>query len=476
MGISRKLGRLVGKGASLIADGGKAIGGKVRDLRDPANIPEFVKAARFIESTIKKTQHNFDWDQALAQLGASKSEHKPLARLVYHRALKRSWSDTILEQHEIEYLEWLSERIPLDKQTQTRMRKAFESDAFDSVMTDVLHDDHISEEEMERLDALSASLGDSISALATQFFRENGARFIEQSMEKMIHSRDDGLDCMRKEWDHVQKATNILGLARQDVLRMVKPGAEKLLEHVIVDAKADDRLWPHEEEGIRWVLTAFDLSDGLCRYAEEQMEILRVISELTQGRLPSISQDEVCFELDPSEIVHFYSECCEASKYRMLKSGPRVDSYEGEIAITNIRVWFDADDEGLTVAQNLRSIPKVKIHRDGIGYVTKNGSMGFHFSEDSTIVSRIFRMAVDNAKGRKSKATEQQGDFLPTRHISQSVRQRVWVDYGGRCAECNADHYLEYDHIIPHSRGGSNDFENIQLLCRGCNQRKSNKI
>ncbi|MFN9970152.1 MAG: HNH endonuclease, partial [Phycisphaerae bacterium] len=58
----------------------------------------------------------------------------------------------------------------------------------------------------------------------------------------------------------------------------------------------------------------------------------------------------------------------------------------------------------------------------------------------------------------------------------RDVRQRVWTRYGGRCAECNANDYLEYDHIIPVSKGGSNNDANVQLLCRRCNLKKSDHI
>jgi 5-methylcytosine-specific restriction endonuclease McrA len=64
----------------------------------------------------------------------------------------------------------------------------------------------------------------------------------------------------------------------------------------------------------------------------------------------------------------------------------------------------------------------------------------------------------------------------PTRHIPRDVRQRVWQRYGGQCAECGATDYLEFDHIIPVAKGGSNTDSNVQLLCRRCNLKKSDAI
>ncbi|HQZ65411.1 MAG TPA: HNH endonuclease [Planctomycetaceae bacterium] len=63
-----------------------------------------------------------------------------------------------------------------------------------------------------------------------------------------------------------------------------------------------------------------------------------------------------------------------------------------------------------------------------------------------------------------------------SRHIPRDVRQRVWKRHGGRCAECGANDYLEFDHVIPVAKGGSNSDANVQLLCRRCNLKKSDHI
>jgi len=62
------------------------------------------------------------------------------------------------------------------------------------------------------------------------------------------------------------------------------------------------------------------------------------------------------------------------------------------------------------------------------------------------------------------------------RHIPKSVKMSVWQRDGGRCVECGSKELLEYDHIIPFSKGGSNTERNIQLLCEKCNRKKSATI
>lgn len=62
------------------------------------------------------------------------------------------------------------------------------------------------------------------------------------------------------------------------------------------------------------------------------------------------------------------------------------------------------------------------------------------------------------------------------RSIFQQVKDLVWNRDKGKCRECGSNEKLEFDHIIPFSKGGSNTYRNIQLLCEPCNRTKTNKI
>lgn len=60
--------------------------------------------------------------------------------------------------------------------------------------------------------------------------------------------------------------------------------------------------------------------------------------------------------------------------------------------------------------------------------------------------------------------------------IPQEVLDRVWNRDGGKCVKCGSQEKIEFDHIIPFSRGGSNTYRNLQILCEKCNREKSNNI
>jgi hypothetical protein len=60
--------------------------------------------------------------------------------------------------------------------------------------------------------------------------------------------------------------------------------------------------------------------------------------------------------------------------------------------------------------------------------------------------------------------------------IPDDVRIFVWRRDEGRCIRCGSQERIEFDHIIPIAKGGSNTERNIQLLCEACNRLKGTTI
>lgn len=63
-----------------------------------------------------------------------------------------------------------------------------------------------------------------------------------------------------------------------------------------------------------------------------------------------------------------------------------------------------------------------------------------------------------------------------SRNIPAKVRYEVFQRDGGKCVFCGSNINIEFDHIIPFSKGGSNNTQNIRVLCQECNRRRGNDI
>ena len=70
----------------------------------------------------------------------------------------------------------------------------------------------------------------------------------------------------------------------------------------------------------------------------------------------------------------------------------------------------------------------------------------------------------------------ERADVAGRERFSDAVRLFVWQRDLGMCVKCGSAERLEYDHIIPISRGGSSTERNVQLLCETCNREKSANI
>jgi hypothetical protein len=92
------------------------------------------------------------------------------------------------------------------------------------------------------------------------------------------------------------------------------------------------------------------------------------------------------------------------------------------------------------------------------------------YDEDADISS--LRAAVANLEA----AVEYQRSGSRRDPIPEDVKLLVWARDGGACVRCGAMHGLHFDHVIPVALGGGNTEVNIQILCRACNQAKSDKI
>lgn len=94
----------------------------------------------------------------------------------------------------------------------------------------------------------------------------------------------------------------------------------------------------------------------------------------------------------------------------------------------------------------------------------------------------IKRLLADKEVGRKKGIWEyvltREEKHLSLRAFEDDDKRTVYERQDGICAICKDSFEIEEceaDHILPWSKGGKTEIENCQVLCKLCNQKKSNK-
>ena len=108
---------------------------------------------------------------------------------------------------------------------------------------------------------------------------------------------------------------------------------------------------------------------------------------------------------------------------------------------------------------------------------------GYRFASDR----KLTNARVELFRQNKQRETQERWGSIPvrvvinhveshapvrTRNISQATKVAVAARDGGRCRRCYSITDLQYDHKHAYSLGGSNEVDNIQLLCGRCNRQK----
>lgn len=57
----------------------------------------------------------------------------------------------------------------------------------------------------------------------------------------------------------------------------------------------------------------------------------------------------------------------------------------------------------------------------------------------------------------------------------KQMARQAKINDGYRCVKCGSSEKLETDHVVPLSKGGENDFSNLQTLCHDCHEKKSKR-
>jgi hypothetical protein len=384
---------------------------------------------------------------------------------VFRHMLSKAWQDEAISEKELDVLKWVRERLELDVARAGELNREFARNQFAFALARAMEDGFIDAREEQRLQKIAAGAGHSLAQFARSFFQNESESFLRALFAAAVHD-----NCLApEEWNNLQRTTSQLGLSHSELLVAIAPQARMFVEHVLADAKADARLSPAEDKVLQWLTDCLIAAPGYRQYVADELAYLRLLTSVEDGHLPSITPPQGV-EIRAGEIVHHAGDAI-LRQFKQTRQGTHCQQHEGLLMLTDNRFVFSSASK--SESTNYR---KVVSHRGCPSWfevhVDKRPIQTFVLRQPSALPYAIFRSAVAMAFQTKLAMSSD----LPTRHIPRDVRQRVWQKYAGRCADCSATDYLEFDHIIPVAKGGSNSDSNVQLLCRRCNQKKSDNI
>lgn len=441
------------------------IAGKVAESLDSADSERIEAYVARVDGLFAQRRQQFDYAHAVAEIGIAEHDRYEVAKRVYQRFLVRSWADSQITTREKELLGWVAKVLGLAPDEAANLNASAAGDVFRNALATVIADGRVDEAEAAKLQAIADHAGQTVGLLMARFFKREADSLLRSIFSQA--AADGRLE--RAEWKDFCESASRLGIPQQHVLHAIREPAHRLIEHALADARSDGEISDREERMLTSLLDNIVVDAEFADYVREQIEEAKAFQLVAKGVLPSVpAPSEIA--LRGGEIAHW----CGAVEYRRtreLASGTKTDQVDGEAVITDTRMILSAAEKSVEI--NHRKVLAHYVFGDEIEVRTSGKGAGrYSFASDGEMAVAIWRAAI----GRANQTIVAANDSQARRRISRDVRQRVWQRYGGRCAECSADTYLEFDHIIPVAKGGGNSDTNVQLLCRKCNLAKSDNI
>lgn len=282
--------------------------------------------------------------------------------------------------------------------------------------------------------------------------------------ELLIDYLSDGI-LTKEEMQNLQSFCKENNLKLQDCLTQSQMEIENFLHIMLAGIVSDNIVTNEEEAAINSVCYFLNPSFRIKQEIEETIKRVKILEKIRTGNIEPITHNGIITKI--SELVWYFEPNIRIT--RQFKKD--VKFFQGEIIVTSERIVFKSHEFPAEIL--LKNILNTEVDGSTFFIDGKTNKSTFQFRlKEAEILDAYIEQAI-NKFHRKLNLNQ---TAKKTRTIPQDVKQSVWIRDKGQCVECDATEYLEFDHIIPFSKGGSNSTNNIQLLCRKCNLKKSDNI
>jgi hypothetical protein len=416
---------------------------------------------RIISRSLRKRGlSDFHIEDALDGMDLPPGAVKKAALRVYAKATQRVTADLRITEPERHLLDRLQHRLMLADREAERVEARAKASAYSRALNDRIKDGQLSAEEARDLRRIRAALHftteDAYGATKTEVqatykelfrrFARDGQLSAGELQQLKQYCEATGLP-----------ATEAAGVTRKEGLDLYRRTAHMVCQ--------DGEVTEQERQKLAALKDALALDHREVRQLDREVNRVAALAEIRHGDLPVLEADDLL--LEGTELCHWRSRC----RYIYSTSANNEKDVSGELVVTSKRVILASPQRSFDFA--VKRILNIRASQDRVELqLTRKRGTGTYICDDGEKLEAILYAL---ARGANFVAAERSDDAR-SRHIPDDVKTQVWRRDGGACVRCGASEYLEFDHIIPFSKGGANTVQNIQLLCRRCNLAKSDQI
>jgi HNH endonuclease len=437
----------------------------VEQVVDPHKRPRQAQVARLLEKTLRNEGPSFSMAKFNERVDHTLRDIEAAKRILFRKLIDRAWADGKVTSAEKKALKSYSQQLELPSDEAVSVYRDATKIRFAALFARAMEDGNLDQRETAALEEVTQSVGLGLRDYIKLFFRNEGEYFLSG----LFNACTNGGELSDDTWTRFTNTAAQLGFADGELSQIIQPQAKQFVEHVLADQDADNRLSQSEISALTSLVSRLAFPAHFTEYVQRQLSALRIIRDAAEGRLVTLERP-LDVAIRAGEIVYLHSDATWVQT-KVRRSGPLKVYHHGTLTITDNRLLFSSESMSFVArfARIVRHGGKTGIIRLQLSGQPEST---FLVDEEKPIAYSILESAI--ALSNQTRISKSSKDR--SRHIPREVRQRAWQRCGGRCVECGADEYLEYDHIIPVARGGSNSDQNVQVLCRKCNLKKSDFI
>jgi tellurite resistance protein len=297
-------------------------------LIDPGRDYRIKNAAQAIHDGLASERERFDLIRCASGLELFQDELTTATEATYGLFVARAWKDAVLTDGERKGLAWVARKLGISAVTVQRIEQAECFAVIRRQLTGELH-----AIDTDNLKRIAGYVGMELGEIVRAYFIQEAGDILRLSFGQAVA---DG-HISQAEWDELKSVVVSLGLTWNDFLTIVHPQAERFVEQMLADARADGVISADEKRWIVWALDRLIIAGEFTRYIREQVAMIEARASIEAGRLPSISSSAI--GLRAGEIIHAERRAT-WHKPVVRQNGPQTISFDGILTLTDSRLLF----------------------------------------------------------------------------------------------------------------------------------------